>query len=119
MTDPTVKHAWVQGQWGNEANGKHGVICVPRAGHVQFQRSEVRQRTQDHPICQQLCEHQHRTGHPSLSGRGLVGIECRLIQDLGNLDLVKVPQECLDVCGWRCGGGQCTGEEVTEAAFGG
>lgn len=54
----------------------------------------------------------------SYPARGLVGIEYRLVQDLDDMCLVKVPRERLDVCEGRCGGGQRTGEEVTEVAFG-
>ena len=92
---------------GSEASGKHDMICVPRIGRVRFQRREVvRRRTQ------------HRAGYPSLTRRDLVGIERRLVQDPGDLGLVKVLRERLDLCGRRCGGGQRTRRGVTKVAFG-
>ena len=56
VTNPTATHARVRGQRGNEAGDKHGMLYVPRVGRVRFQRPEVRRRTRDHPIGQQLCE---------------------------------------------------------------
>ena len=107
VTDPTATHARLRGQRETEVDDKHDMICVSWIGRVRFQCSELRRWTQ------------HRTGHPSLNRRGLVGIERRLVQDPGDLGLVKVLRERLDLCGRGCDGGQRTRKEVTEIAFGG
>ena len=117
MTHASTTHTLVRGRQHTKTSGKHGTIRVPWVGHIRFKRGEVRRWTQDCPICQQLGECQHGTGHPSFAWCGLVGIEYRCVQDLGDLGLVEVLRERLDVCRWWCGGGQRTREEVAAVAF--
>ena len=96
MTDPTAIHARVRGQWGAEVDAFPGLVV--------FDSSAARYVRRGHKTTQSVnnsAKVNTALDIPPSSG-GLVGMERRLVQNLGDLGL-----------------GQRTAEEVTEVAFDG
>ena len=75
--------------------------CIPWVGRVRFQRSEVRRGHKTTQSVNNSANVNTALDIPPSSG-GLVGMERRLVQNIGDLGL-----------------GQRTAEEVTEVAFDG